>query len=266
MNLKFTNANPATGENEYPLSKGFLVQWSAYKRRTSVLKRYGQDGGIPAGDNKADTRDITITYVPAYQSDADYLAMVNTLVGFFNPDYAPFYLEDTDNNRRCQLVLNQATDDAYVDGLELRIGKNSLKLEMLDAHWEDDTEITVATETGGIATGGTLTVENDSDADCYPVITISPYATNTDFTITNNTTGESFTLGSNAFIVGAEFEVDCKNGTIYLTVGGNSVEMSSALADGGGFIKLAPGDNELEYTSSFGNADITVTFRRRYVF
>lgn len=266
MNLKFVNANPATGENEYLLTKNFKVSISAYKRRTAVQKRYGKDGGVQTGDQMADTRDITITYEPTYQTDAAYLAFVNEIVGFFNPDYSPFYLVDTDNDRRCEVSLNRAVDDAHTEGLELRIGKNSIALEMLDAHWEDNTETVVSSPTGGIATGGTITVNNNSYSDCYPVFVITPEAINTDFTIKNNTTGAQFTLGSSAFVPGAEFEVDCKNGTIYLTVGGARTEMSSALADGSGFIKLVPGDNEIEYSSVFGDVEVEITYRRRYVF
>jgi len=261
MNLKFTNST-----SEYILPKSFKLSISAYKRRTSVNKRYGNDGGVINGDQKADTRDISIVYEPVYDNDTQYLNYVNELIGFFNPDLGPFYLVDTDNNRRCEISLNSAVDDANSEGLEFRIGKNNLKFEMLDAHWEDNDEITVTSPTGGLDDDDTLIIDNDSYSDCYPVIKITPYDTNTDFTILNNTTGASFTLGSNAFIVGAEFEVDCKNGTIYLTVAGAVTEMSSALADGGGFIKLIPGNNEIKYSSVFGAVDVEITYRRRYVF
>jgi phage-related protein len=261
MNLKFQNKN-----GDYVLTKNFIVSIAAYKRRTSVQKRYGKDGGVINGDQMADTRDITVTYTPVKTNDADYLDTVNELVGFFLPDNGPFYLVDTDNDRRCEIALNRAVDDANKEGTELRIGKNSLTLEMLDAHWEDNDETTILSPTGGMDNGDTLTIDNDSDADCFPVIKITPSEINTDFTITNNTTGASLTLGSNAFVPGAEFEIDCKEGTIYLTVAGAMTEMSSALADGSGFIKFVPGNNELEYSSVFGSVDIEITYRRRYVF
>lgn len=261
MNLKFQNKNA-----DYILIRNFIASIAAYKRRTSVQKRYGKDGGVINGDQMADTRDITVTYTPIKNNDADYLDLVNELVGFFLPDNGPFYLVDTDNDRRCEIALNRAVDDSNKEGTELRIGKNSLTFEMLDAHWEDNTEITVNSPTGGMDSGDTLMIDNDSYVDCFPVIKIIPSEINTDFTLTNNITGAALTLGSNAFVPGAEFEIDCKNGTIYLTVAGAKIEMSSALADGSGFIKLVPGDNELEYLSVFGHVDIEITYRRRYVF
>lgn len=266
MKLEFQNSNPITGENIYDLSKNFIPQIAAYKRRNAVQKRYGKDGGVIIGDQMADTRDITLSFQPTAQSDTDYFATVNEIIGFFNPDYSPFYLVDTDNNRRCEVALNSARDEAEKDGLEYRVGKDTLTLEMLDAHWEDVDEIVETSPTGGLDDTDTMTVNNDSYADAYPVITITPYEINTNFTIKNNTTGAQFTLGSSSFVPGAEFEIDCKNGTIYLTVGGARTEMSSALADGGGFIKLSPGDNEIEYNSVFGACDVEISFRRRYVF
>lgn len=266
MNLKLTNTNPLTGENEYILGRKFIPEFGDYKRRNSIQKRYGKDGGVIIGDQRADTRDIKLSHAPAFQTDSEYLSYVNEIIGFFNPDYAPFYLVDTDNNRRCEVVLNSASDEADTEGLEFRVGKDKLALEMMDAHWEDLEEIVEASPTGGLADGETMIITNNSYFDAYPVITISPAAINTDFTIKNNTTGAQFTLGSSSFVPGAEFEIDCKNGTIYLTVGGARTEMSSALADGGGFIKLTPGENEIQYNSVFGACDIEISYRRRYVF
>jgi hypothetical protein len=265
VKLQFENSN-VTGSNIYDLSKGFIPEFGKYKRRNSIQKRYDQDGGVVLGDQKADTRDISLSFQPVADNDTDYIDTINEIIGFFNPDYSPFYLVDTDNDRRCEIVLNDFKDDPDKEGLEFRIGNDKISVEMLGAYWEDVDEIVETSLTGGLDDGETMTIDNDSYFDAYPVITVTPYETNTDFTIKNNTTGAQFTLGSSSFVPGAEFEIDCKNGTIYLTIGDSRTEMSSALADGGGFIKLAPGENEIEYNSVFGACDITISYRRRYVF
>lgn len=259
MRLKLVNA-----ESEYILSRNFIPTISAYKRRTGVQKRYGKDGGVATGDQMADSRDITLQYQPVADDDLTYIDTVNEIIGFFRQDLAPFYLVDTDNDRRTEIILNSATDDPDKEGLEYRVGKNTLKLEMLDAFWEDNTENVVSSPTGGLVSGDILTVDNDSYIECYPVITITPYEINTDFTIRNITTGAAFILGSNSFVPGSQFVVDSQTGEITLELSGSSIEMSSALADGSGFIKLVPGENQIQYSSVFGEVDVEVTFRRRY--
>jgi phage-related protein len=161
--------------------------------------------------------------------------------------------------------LNSATDDAEKEGLEWRIGKNNLKFEMLDAFWEDNTETIIYSPTGGMANGDSLIIDNDSYIECYPIIRITPYEINSDFTIRNITTGAAFIIGSGSFVPGSEFIIDSQKGTIYLESSGSQIEMSSALADGSGFIKLIPGENEIQYSSVFGEVDIEIEYRRRYV-
>lgn len=259
MRLKLVNS-----ESEYILSKNFIPTISAYKRRTGVQKRYGKDGGVPTGDQMADTRDITLQYQPVADDDSTYIDTVNEIIGFFRQDLAPFYLVDTDNDRRTEIILNSATDEAQTEGLEYRIGKNNLKFEMLDAFWEDNTENVISSPTGGLASGDILTIDNDSYIECYPIITITPYEINTDLTIRNITTGAAFILGSNSFVPGSQFIINSQTGEITLELSGSSIEMSSALADGSGFIKLIPGENQLQYSSVFGDVDIEVAFRRRF--
>lgn len=47
---------------------------------------------------------------------------------------------------------------------------------------------------------------------------------------------------------------------------GNSIDASSSIADGSGFILLKPGINEIEYVSNYGNIILRIYFRRRYAF
>ena len=261
MNLKFENAN-----TEMTLNNNFIMNVSSYERRVNSQDRYGKDGGVITGDQMVDSRKITFSFNPVAGTDSSYLEIVNDIIGFFNVANSPFYLVDSDTDRRCEIVLLSADDEAQAEGLERRIGKNKLQFEMIDGHWEDNTANYVYSETAGISSGDTLTVNNSADIDCFPIITVEPYQVNTTFTIKNITTGALITLGSNNFSPGSDFVIDSQEGTVYLYIGNSIVELSSAMADGSGFIKLVPGVNELEYTSAYGDVDIEVEFRRRYAF
>ena len=261
MNLKFENS-----ETSMTLSKNFLLEIGKYKRRVNTTDRYGKDGAVPTGDQMVDSRKISLAYQPVAKSDSAYLDIINDIIGFFNISLTPFYLVDVETARRCEIVLLEAEDEAEVEGLERRIGKNELDFEMLDGHWEDSAASIVYSDTGGIETGENISVNNSADIDCYPIIRIEPYQSNTNFTIKNLTTGAFFTLGSNSFVPGAEFIINSQAGTINLSITGSLIELSSALASGSGFIKLLPGINQIEYTSVFGAVDVEVEFRKRYAF
>jgi phage-related protein len=259
MNLKFNNS-----EGDMVLSKNFILSISSYKRRVGMQKRYGKDGAVPTGDQMVDSRDLSLAYQPVSDNDTDYLDAVNEIIGFFRTDLTPFYLIDIDNNKRTEIILKSATDEADAEGLEYRVGKNKLEFEMVDGHWEDEDETVVYSPTGGLADGDSIIINIPSYVECYPIIKISPTETNTDFTIRNLLTGAAFVLGSASFVVGTEFIIDSQLGTIYLDDGTTMTEMSSALADGSGFIKLIPGNNEIQYSSAFGEVDVEISYRERY--
>lgn len=261
---KFTNS-----ESEFQLTgeySKFIWTISDYRRRIGEQKRYGKDGCVITGDQQADSRMLSLDYSACKNNDTDYLYVVNSLVNFFNTQYSPFYFVDTNNDRRCEIVLKQASEEAHTEGLERRVGKNKLDFVMVDGHWEDNTENVVYSGTGGMATGDTMDVVISSGVNCYPVFRITPYEPNLSFTIRNITTGQAFALGSSSFIVGTTFEVDCINGTIYLEILGNQVESSSSLEVGSGFLFFIQGINEIKYESSYGDVDIEITYRERYIF
>ena len=118
----------------------------------------------------------------------------------------------------------------------------------------------------GLDNGETLTCTNAGKITIYPVITVEPTELNQNFVIFNDTTDDVFTFSSSTFAPGTSLEIDCQNGTVYLTNGSTVTEVSNGIADGTGFLHLVPGANALRYVSAFGPVTMTVSFRRRWPF
>lgn len=253
-------------EETYELSNNFIPQLSPYRRRIKMIQRFGVPGGQQVGDEQADSRDLRLRYRHTGDNDSDYITELQSILGVFRLDKAPFYLVDKDNARRCEVRLQDMDDQPVADGLTFRIGDTGLTLKMLDGHWEDLTESLYSSPTGGSANDSSILVSNDADVNAYPIIEITPERSNSEFTLRNLTNGNFIKLSSASFVVGTTFTIDAVTGRIELDDGITSVELSSALADGSGMINLVPGNNLIRYESVFGDCDITIRFRRRYAF
>jgi hypothetical protein len=269
MNLQIRNSETVYNFTDNDIH--YNVRIGGLRRRLSLEKRYGKPGAKPVGDRQVDSRDFKINFnnVSEENTDADafYVEKLAAIIGMFDLNLEPFYVEDVGPLQRRALVeLDGLNDTPAAEGLFYRIGDNNIDLNMLDGFWEDLDSTVDQTPTGGIANGGSFLIDNDAQVETYPIITVSPYADNSEFTLTNTTTDALMTLSSAGFVVGTQFIIDCQTGNIYLDDGISRVELSSALADGSGFFTLAPGPNTFSYASLFGNVDITVEFRRRYAF
>lgn len=263
MYLKLRNS--VDSDSDLDIHK-YMPVFADYKKRVNSQRRYSKDGGVIVGDSFTDIRNITLDFNVVSETDTPYRAVLNELVGFFNPIKAPYYLIDTDNDLRAQIVLESISDRPKTKGLEKLFGNNKLGLKMLDGHWEDLTSNSADSGTGGLENNETLVVNNDSFIDCYPIITVDPLQTNQLFTIRNETTGDQIEIGSNFFVTGSSFIINSQDGTLFLDNGVSLVEASASIADGSGFIKLIAGNNTIKYQSNFGAINMQVDFRRRYAF
>jgi len=262
MNLKLTNGNGG----ELQLSTNFKMTISPFVRRTGVRDRYGKDGGKSMGDGRANARTINFSYDNRQgtgtrsEKDAAYRAQLNAITGFFDPSNEPWELHDLTGGIKTEVIMQDNADEPKQPGLEYILGKNDLSLIMLSAHWEDEEGI-IFSQTGVLQSGDTFTLNNDSLFFCWPIFIFTSLNNNTEFSLTNTTTDETFTLGNAANTVGAVFTVNGRDGTIDLS----GVESSISLADGSGFISLAPGINDFLYESSVdGECLIEVKYKRRY--
>jgi len=266
--MKLTFENKA-GSTDFGI-KQLKPRWSSLKKRVQTTKRFGGDGELEVGDEFVDGRTFTMDFeftptVPGLtipEQDLEYSAFMNNIVGFFLKINGPFFLVDTDIIRRARILM-ASIDDAVRPGLEKRIAFMKLNFKFLEAYWEDNVQ---ESQVDVVTSGNTYNIDNSGFIDAFPIIEIVPDAANPDLLIQNQTTGDSFILGSASFGIGTTFIIDSKNGTIFLDDGVTQVENSVALADGSGFIKLAPGVNTFLFQSAFGGVTITTRHRRRYAF
>ena len=247
----------------------YLPKLGGLKRRMSLENRYGKPGAVPVGDRQVDARDFKINFknITENASDSEYTQKLAEIIGMFDLNAQPFYIEDVGPlQRRFLTDLDGLNDQPVTDGMFYRVGDNNIDLSMLDGFWEDLFSTTDTTGTGGIANDQTINIDNDAKIDAYPIITVAPYGDNSEFTLTNTTTDGLMTLSTAGFVIGTQFIIDCQTGDIFLDDGITRVELSSAMADGSGFFTLVPGVNTFKYTSLFGNVDLSFEFRRRYAF
>lgn len=255
-------------DNELKLDADFLRSFSisSYARRVNIQPRYSKSGGVVTGDEQVDARDINIGFKNLAESDQAYIDQMNEVAGFLVPENGPFYLEDRALDRRTEVRFISMSDEP-AEGNVMRVADNNkLALKMLDAHWEDLDEIIVSGESSGVTNNDTIPVNNTGPIDSYPVITVTALATVSEFTLSNDTLGISCKLGTNNFVTGAIFTIDCINGIITLNDGISEQEASQYLFNGTGFLRLAPGANSISYQSSFGDVLIEIAYRRRFPF
>lgn len=151
-----------------------------------------------------------------------------------------------------------------------------LQYDVADPRWYDDTETvlsTVAATSGGGrtydrtypltyaagGTGGNLTVTNAGNFPTRPVLTITGPATSP--RAENVTAGRhllfDLTLGAGDFLV-----VDMDARTILL---GGTASRYSSLAPGSSWWDLAPGENQLKYTSADSMGTLEVRYRSAWL-
>ena len=252
---------------QFEIDDRFKPKISPYRRRSKVSDRFSGDGGVILGDQHIDARTIDFKFHIVVENhgenDKEYFDQWNDLIGFLAPENEPFYLVDTDNDRRAKIALDEADDD-MAEGLEFIIGEaNKLSLHMLDGMWEDYAATTVSAT---LLSGQNVSVDNQGKFNAFAIIRLTPISPNAEFVVRNTTTGAQFTVTANTFFPGTLFEINAVTGDVTLDDGLTVTDQSFALADGSGLIQLLPGSNTITYESVFGAVNMDVIFRRRYAF
>lgn len=263
MNLFIDNSAGDSYELKTP--KKWLIDVSSLRARVTQQKRYGKAGANIMGDRNYDARTIKLSTDITGQIDSTIIDLVNEIFSLLTPDKLPCYLRDADNARRAKIEITEFDPRVSRDGMEYKWHVLTIPLIMPDVFWESTAETEIDSPSAGIDSGETLTIQNDGVAEAYPVILVTCVDSNSNFSLINDTTGGIITIGSNAFVPGTSIEIDCQNGTIYLSDGISRAEISSAMADNTGYLFFQPGENILRYDSAFGAIGLNITFRERSV-
>jgi hypothetical protein len=244
--------------NHLYLSKKFKFLLAPYTQRLGIENYYQRSGGYVAGDREIPTRAMNATFHITSENDQDAIDEINELIGFFYGANSPFYLEDMVLDRRMNVDLRSSTP-AWRETLVYRFGDNArLDLECLDGLWEDQSEINT---NAYLRTTESMYINNSGDFLTYPVITMTAHATLQDFSIENQTTGSKLEISITGFTSSKTMVFDAINGTIYL----DEVESSYSVLRGG-FPLLAPGNNQIVYTSGDGDCELSFAWRKRFAF
>lgn len=233
--------------------------------RNSYNDRFGKPGQERQGDGNETSRSITFTYAVTGENDNSFILDAEELYGAIQKDNAPFYLVDTDTERRLKVSIDEL-DLTAKPGTELRYSSARLRFTALDTFWEATEATEVTSPTAGTENQGTLTCNNPRKVTAYPIITITPSESNLNFALFNETMDDVFTFSSSSFVPGSSLEINSQDLTVYLTNIGTRTEVSSGIADGTGFLELQPGQNIIRYESAYGAVDITISYRERWPF
>lgn len=250
------------------LSVGSIDQ-SDLSYRVGLTDRLGRSGSEPTGDGETEAVDLSIRVDLTAQTDTAYRAAASALLALFRRQYDPIYLYDDQDGPveptgaipvRARVRLKSETITGR-ENLYARHHSGALKLTILDAFWESQDEYSAASPTGGTADQGTIDCVNPGDWETYPVITVTALAYLPLFRLTDTTTGAFVEIGSVDFLEGRTITIDSVTGSIDLD--GTDIS-ATTLGEGSSLPVLAPGTNTLRYESSYGPADITVTWRTRW--
>jgi hypothetical protein len=227
--------------------------------RSNKLDRYQQRGSILQGDLKSGSRNIEFMFNILADNDADFRYRLNLIASFFKKNKRPYYLVDSTNQIRTE-VYGTDLIPTWSPGVEYRVSDNILRMDMLDAIWEDLLE----TEQFTTLTNGTsMTVEiNPICEEFFFEAEFTGLVANPRFAFNNLTTGGSFLCEKSTFTTNDILIVDGR-GKGRVSYNGN---IEKRILTGGIYFPLVPGQNVLQYQSNFGSIDVKIKYRQKYLY
>lgn len=237
----------------------FKINGIPHNIRSNKLERYQQSGSVLQGDLKSPSRDIQFNFNILAETDPDFRYGLNKIASFFKKSNRPFYLVDTENQIRTE-VYRAGLEPNWQPGLAYRVSDCVLRMDMLDATWEDIIE---TSKTQTLQPNDLMTIQiNPICEECFFEVTFEGMQPNTRFAFNNLSNGGSFLCEKAEFDDGDLIVVDGR--------GKGSVTYNSVtekrIITGGIYFPLSPGENQLQYQSNFGEIQATVKYRQRYLY
>jgi len=238
--------------------------------KQKVIERYGRDGGAITGDRRMASRKFKIDIGVRGTTDALYNSNANALFSIASQD--ELYLYDDLRGYRLKISVGAI---APKSGAFRSAEVWTLDCIAPDAAWETiaeevfGDEYSEYDEYGGIylSDAETFNLNNSNPLEAYPVFTLYPIGSNSEFALINQTTGAVCRVGESLFTPGTRLVLDSRDGSALLYVGDDTpVDVRQKIGDDTSFLILAPGENIIRYESTFGAVAALVRFRLRRPF
>lgn len=258
MKVQFRNKNSVFDLSQYL----YLVDIDDYQINKKIVGNYNTTFSHLLGNKIVkEGRKIKITLHLSKQNESDYLNLVNYIYRFFDKEFEPFYYEDLDNNRRCQVELINAKN-LVRQGTEFIYSSIELHFVMMDSLFEDLNATIITNFYTGVS-DITININSIQSLVIYPryEITINQSISNFFLQGEKEFIDLSFTnYGSNNKLI-----IDAKEGIIEIDKGAYMINSINNVDDGG-FVLLYNGNNTLTFNWFINaNIQIDIIYRENYI-
>jgi hypothetical protein len=224
----------------------------------ALQPRFSKRGSISFSNETYGSRNLTLRFNLVAKTDIEYIQRMREIRAFCLPERYPLYIEDTTNDRRALVRLQNHTPSKRFDGTRYRFESVSLSFAWMDAIFE---RITESTQNETLTNNATFQINIDSPEIVYPIFEITPQGQNTSFRIVNESNGSQFLYESQNFESTDTLVMDSQFGTF--KIGAQSTDI---LVVEGGPIFLEPGANILRYTTPDSDIELVARWRNIDVF
>lgn len=229
--------------------------------RTTIVDRYGRDGGHATGDRQIAPRELRLSITVSHAGDDDNACRdcIDDLLTMF--DEQCYLYDDQDDSANAPLrtrIELQSESIIADDGLLYKHHSGALNVTMIDALWETQQ---IFSRSATLSHDDSIEIVNNSRRIAYPVITVVPQNNNPLFRLTNIGTGAYVEIGSPDFRALDIMTISSIDGSIML----NDVDIAAtSIGIGSTLLDLQPMNNQIKYSSAYGDADIEVEWRERW--
>ena len=249
----------------------FLPTLASYKIKDKVTERYAGYGGVLKGDGKFADRDMNFSFTIATEhkfedgipvGQIEHRKILNYISRFFRPENRDFWLENMDFEIETK-ISHDGIKTKTREGLEYIISENDLPITLIDGLWLGK-EVTIS---GTFESIDSVDIDIDTDSinlpvlpfDAFPIIELTGIASNSNFTLFNETNNYSTRIQENSFAAGVKITLDSVKGEAML----NATLKKKMITDGY-FLFLNPGLNKLYY-SGISGVNYVIKYRPRYL-
>lgn len=232
------------------------------KFNSDSIEKFGISGSFETGDGTIKSRSFSVSCYVFGRNDMEYRSRIMLINQFFRSKLRPFYIYDDDNLIRAKTRLEGIDQKFKSVGLENIFADVELKLEMLDALWEDSSETSEQFYSVAPNTTFTVSVSDPNGLDVYdafPVFEIVSAGFNPNIVLTNLANNGTIRLSDSNIGAGVKLTVSSVDGSVKL-----GENLKPSVKTGGYFLRLENGDNIIKF-QSLTAADIKVTYRKRFL-